>query len=272
MMTTSDNTAALFTVLMKIQKKGLVFEKTETDPATTRRFATLESVLAAVMPCLNKHKVLVVSAPSLEGLTAGATTRLLHVPSGQWIETTNRFPITSVTAASDIAGMQTIARRHNLQCLLNLHAADGVPTSVETPAQHLALLREHAEAIERAHGAASDALDPAAVPVETTVTDITPTTTTPAAATSATTPAPGPVPEIRANAQVVWETMSLCDQLAARVGEPAVRAIRTAHLGTTLPMASSRRAIIALRAAIEDAIHAANTADIEAHRSDNAIH
>ncbi len=88
----SENVNLIFKALAEAQAEMDGAFKDGKNPHFKSRYATLQSVLHAVLPPLNKHGISLSQHPSLDGGLVSVTTLLTH-PSGQWMSSTCSLPL-----------------------------------------------------------------------------------------------------------------------------------------------------------------------------------
>lgn len=107
--------------LHAFQAEGIALQKNAINPHFGSRFIALDTLMEKVLPALNKHGLALVQAPShIDGTPALATT-LIHVESGEQIQTV--MPL--MLAKNDPQGQGsaiTYARRYALMAILGLVA------------------------------------------------------------------------------------------------------------------------------------------------------
>lgn len=119
----------LWKALHAFQAEAPKLQKDKINPAFRSRYLSLDSLMEQVLPVLNKHGLLWVTAPNFQTLTAGGEARvepnlnyrLIHAESGE--ETSGTVPL--LLAKRDPQGLGsaiTYARRYALMAVLGLVA------------------------------------------------------------------------------------------------------------------------------------------------------
>lgn len=123
-MQTSDSIKSICGALYKVQGEIHGVARDSQNPHFKNRYASLEAVIEAAKPALQKHGVVFVQGPGRirEG-NIEVTTRLLEIESAEWIETTMEIPL----AKNDPQGAGsaiTYALRYSLMATLGLPPVD----------------------------------------------------------------------------------------------------------------------------------------------------
>lgn len=128
----SDDSDKIVPVLVKIQGVMPAPKRTATNAVSMSKYAPLDEVLTVAKPllkenglaCINYRMLMSVPAASGDGevVREVLVTQLLH-ESGQFVQT---FTILrpSHPAPQAMASVETLARRYNLKCLLNIAEED----------------------------------------------------------------------------------------------------------------------------------------------------
>lgn len=106
----SEERAALFKALAAAQSDMDTATKDATNPAFRSRYATLASVLQAVLPALNKHGLALSQHPTLSDGMVGVTTLLTH-SSGQWFSSQCSLPLAGRKDGHALKSATTYLRR-----------------------------------------------------------------------------------------------------------------------------------------------------------------
>lgn len=123
MMVTSEKTELLLPALAAVQGQGLMVAPNRDNLHLHNRYADLAAVWTVVRPVLAKHGLVVLqtTAPGADGPIV--LTRLVHVASGQWIETA----LTAATGAEKgtstvqkVGSVVSHCRRYSLCTLLGV--------------------------------------------------------------------------------------------------------------------------------------------------------
>ena len=131
-MRTSESTKELIAALVKARSSFKPIVRDQVAQLTASRaykYATLENILAAVMPSLLLEQVCVLQA--VDG--AELLTRLAHAPSGEWCESS--FPLTPGLAPQARGAELTYFRKYALQGLLSVVAEDDTDGAVQPTAK-----------------------------------------------------------------------------------------------------------------------------------------
>lgn len=120
----SESITKLMKALAAARKDFAAVTKDHTNPAFRAKYASLNGVLEAVEPALERHGLELIQPPGSEG-DAGmyVETVLFHLESGEWLSC--RYPL--VAAKPDPQGYgsaTTYARRYSIMSLLRLVAED----------------------------------------------------------------------------------------------------------------------------------------------------
>jgi hypothetical protein len=106
----SETTGSLFKALAQAQGDMGSAVKDGTNPHFKSRYATLASVLQAVLPALNKHGLSLSQHPSLSEGMVQVTTLLTH-SSGQWMSSTCELPLQGRKDGHALKSATTYLRR-----------------------------------------------------------------------------------------------------------------------------------------------------------------
>lgn len=123
-MHTSDSIKAISAALVAAQAELDNVPKDATNPHFKNTYASLAAVIDSSKPALLKQGLVVLQG--LGEIVAGAlqvTTRLLHGPSGEWIESTMGVPLAKQDAQG-AGSAATYGRRYGLAALLCLAQVD----------------------------------------------------------------------------------------------------------------------------------------------------
>lgn len=125
-MKTSTETDKIFEALMTARKNVGTITKDAKNPFYKSNYADLNSVLDAVTEPLLEQGILILQ-PTETGGEKGelnlVTTRLQHVKSGQWIESSLKLEM-SKPGMQDLGAGISYARRYELLSLLTLKTVD----------------------------------------------------------------------------------------------------------------------------------------------------
>jgi len=113
---------SLAAALLEAQKEAPALQRNAVNPHFGNRYVSLEELMAAILPVLHKHDLLLVQLPTTSlGGEPGLRTRIEYVPTGEWVEDT--MPL--MLAKRDPQGQGsalTYARRYALMAILGLVA------------------------------------------------------------------------------------------------------------------------------------------------------
>lgn len=113
----------LYAVLLDIQKNVGAVRKNAQNTHFKSKYATIESVLETIQPELLERDCFIMQAPHGEGTTVTVTTRVVHVPSGQWVQNSYKsHPVG--TDPQKMGSAITYARRYALVSLFCLSVED----------------------------------------------------------------------------------------------------------------------------------------------------
>lgn len=136
----TDTIDKLATALAASQSEIPVVTKTGYNPFMKSHYATLDNVLQAAIPVLNKHGLSLMQLPSVNEGLISVTTILMH-SSGQWIAETIGLPTSEERGKSlaQLAGsIITYLRRYALSSFLGIAAEEdddgNEPVRPQTPA------------------------------------------------------------------------------------------------------------------------------------------
>lgn len=126
-MKTSEKTNELLTALAAVQSRGIMVEKDRENPHLHNRYASLAAVWTALRPVLSAHGLVLIQ--TTESGTDGPTvlTRLVHVASGQWIETALSAATGAEKGTSTVQKVGSVVsycRRYSICTLLSVIVVD----------------------------------------------------------------------------------------------------------------------------------------------------
>lgn len=122
-METSADIKELATALFKVQRTLKPALKDTDNPFFKSKYADLGSVWAACDRQLCDNDIVVIQAPGFEPGFATLTTRLLHAPSGQWIQEKAGCKLLKDDAQGYGSAISYL-RRYSLSALLGILADD----------------------------------------------------------------------------------------------------------------------------------------------------
>lgn len=137
-MYTSEKVDLILAAILKAVANFGPLVKSASNPHFKSRYLPLDGLVEAVAPALFKEGVLLMQGADPEddnGVTL--MTRLIHAPSGQYVQNAVRVPMDKGTAQGAGSAI-TYARRYGLQALLGLVADeddDGNAASTPAPAK-----------------------------------------------------------------------------------------------------------------------------------------
>ena len=135
-MQTSEKMDLILAAIVRAVPQFGPLVKSASNPHFKSRYLPLDGLVEAVAPALFKEGVLLMQGADPEddnGVTL--ITRLIHAPSGQYVQNTVRVPMDKGTAQGAGSAI-TYARRYGLQALLGLVAEeddDGNAASAPRP-------------------------------------------------------------------------------------------------------------------------------------------
>lgn len=155
-------TSSLAQSLLAFQAEGVKLQRDSINPHFKNRYIGLDSLIADVLPVLNKCGLVVLQMPTqLDGVPA-LTTRLVHAASGDHVEATMPLLATKSDPQAQGAAL-TYARRYSLMAFLGLVADED--TDGHTPAKRTRSAQGNAEPKA---GGATEATEGAATPANGT--------------------------------------------------------------------------------------------------------
>lgn len=122
-MRTSDQTDALYPAVFKAQQSMGKLVKDAKNPHFKSTYATLGAVQDVAIPAFEEQGVSVIQSASGSAGSISITTRLVHVESGQWLESELTLPLAKATA-QEAGSAITYGRRYSLQTIAGLNAED----------------------------------------------------------------------------------------------------------------------------------------------------
>lgn len=149
-------TDSLASSLLAFQAEGVKLQKDSINPHFKNKYIGLDSLLADVLPVLNKCGLVVLQMPTTADGVPSLTTRLVHAPTGEAVEAT--MPLLAIKQDPQAQGSAlTYARRYSLMAFLGLVAdedTDGAAPKTRTrSAQGNAEPKREAQAEAPANGA-----------------------------------------------------------------------------------------------------------------------
>lgn len=121
----SDSNIEIIKALFNARQKFTKVKKDKTNSHLKNKYATLDSVLDAIMPALTDDGIFETQGMSDENLQGQIKliTRFTHVESGQWVEYYTTLPIQK-NDPQGLGSAMTYARRYALVAALGLSQAD----------------------------------------------------------------------------------------------------------------------------------------------------
>lgn len=122
MFKTSESRKNLLTAILKAKKNFDPIIKDSTNPYFKSKYESLNGVLDAVETALNNEGINIEQPNSSDGISNFVTTRLEHVESGEFTESTLKLEKTN--NMQEVGAASTYGRRQTLKGLLALKAED----------------------------------------------------------------------------------------------------------------------------------------------------
>lgn len=120
----SESISAIATAFAKAQSEFQAAEKDGENPHFNSAYATIESVISAVLPILNKHEIAVIQSPRASQEFQGAELETVFVhKSGEWFSGTIKVP-SGKNDAHGYGSAYTYARRYSLAAMCGLKQFD----------------------------------------------------------------------------------------------------------------------------------------------------
>lgn len=120
----SESIAAIATAFAKAQSEFQAAEKDGENPHFNSAYATIESVISAVLPILNKHEIAVIQSPRASQEFQGAELETVFIhKSGEWFSGTIKVP-SGKNDAHGYGSAYTYARRYSLAAMCGLKQFD----------------------------------------------------------------------------------------------------------------------------------------------------
>lgn len=134
MIQTSQTTLKVTKALFAAQKAFKPVLKGAENPFFKSKYADLNSILEAVSDLLEAEGVMILQPVHTDGTQNLVTTRLLHVESGEFVDSTMKLELTKLTM-QELGSAVSYARRYTLQSLLTLQAEDDDGNKSSKPAK-----------------------------------------------------------------------------------------------------------------------------------------
>lgn len=132
MIKTSEFTLNITRAIFAAQKAFKPVLKSADNPFFKSKYADLNSILDAVSDTLEAQGVMILQPVHTDGTQNFVTTRLLHVESGEFIDSTMKLEVPKANM-QDLGSAISYARRYSLQALLTLQAEDDDANKVSKP-------------------------------------------------------------------------------------------------------------------------------------------
>lgn len=131
---TSPNTKNIMEALFKAREKMEPAKRDALNDRFTSRYATLNSVLAAVDVPLKEQNILLLQFPtaSPQGKCVRVVTTLQHVPSGEYISCATDIPLAKEDAQG-VGSAITYGRRYAITAILGIPTEDDDGNAASTP-------------------------------------------------------------------------------------------------------------------------------------------
>lgn len=111
-MAAAASKTTLAQALLAVQAEALTFQKDKVNPAFKgSKYASTDSILAALLPVLTKNDLVLTQMPSAVGTEPALTTRITHAPTGEFIEDTALLMLDKQNAQG-LGGAITYMRRY----------------------------------------------------------------------------------------------------------------------------------------------------------------
>jgi hypothetical protein len=123
MIETSPETGELFKALAAAQADMLPAVKDGKNPHFRKTYATISSILEAILPAFNAHGLAMTQHPGMDGSTVHIVTLITH-PSGQWMRSVASAPIGKRQDAQAVGSAITYLRRYAAQSIAGLPVED----------------------------------------------------------------------------------------------------------------------------------------------------
>lgn len=123
-MRSSENITELAKALLEAQKVMKHAPKDAVNPFHKSRYADLVTVVDTLREPLTDNGLCYAQGTSMEGDRVVVTTRLIHAPSGQWIETDTASKTKGGEDPQSVGGAITYLRRYGLSAIVGLVADD----------------------------------------------------------------------------------------------------------------------------------------------------
>lgn len=118
----SDNTTELYKALAGFHKHFTTVEKNESNPFHESTYASLSQILNVIRPILNDQGLILMQMP-VNGTKENSIcikTRLIHVETGQFIESNSISLIPPKLEAQGYGSLMTYLKRYQITSLLGL--------------------------------------------------------------------------------------------------------------------------------------------------------
>ena len=122
MFKTSENRKNLFAAILRAKQNFDPVIKDSTNPFFKSKYESLNGVLDAVETALNAEGLILLQPSGTDGVNNFVTTRLEHVESGEFVDSTLKLEKTG--NMQEVGAATTYGRRQTLKGLLGLKAED----------------------------------------------------------------------------------------------------------------------------------------------------
>lgn len=119
----SENIGKIAAALTEAQKKFTTAAKDGDNPHFRSHYATIESVLDAVVPALNAQGIAVIQRPAADDYQGACLETMLVHNSGEWISSLIKIP-SGKNDAHGYGSAYTYARRYSLAAMCGLKQGD----------------------------------------------------------------------------------------------------------------------------------------------------
>ena len=118
----SDKTDELYKALLEFHANYVDIEKASENPFHESKYADLSTILDVVRPLLAKQGLMLIQFAINGNIknSISVKTRLVHVPSGQFLENDTISLVPPKLEAQQYGSVETYLRRYSLQAILML--------------------------------------------------------------------------------------------------------------------------------------------------------
>ncbi len=111
----------IWKALLEVQKEAPALQRDGLNPHFKSKYVTLETVMATVLPILNRHGVLLIQGTDFDDSGDVLFTKLIHADTGETAESVMRLRV-SKDDAQGLGSAMTYARRYAIMGMLGLVA------------------------------------------------------------------------------------------------------------------------------------------------------